>query len=435
MTNTNRIYLDNAATTPLHPEVLDAMLPWMGLATDGRFGNSSALNSEGRLARQALEAARTTLAAAVGATPPEIVFTSGGTESNNALIAGLTEGVRNKSGQTKGGNLVVTSAFEHHAVLEPVKTLKRSGWVIELVKPTRSGFVEPEQLFTAIENAAAANNTSCTLVSVMTANNEVGTVQPIAELARIAQSLGALMHTDACQALGKTEFHVARLGVDAASFSAHKIGGPKGIGAFYLKSLTPFRPQQLGGGQEREMRSGTVNVAGAIGFAKAVELALADLERETARMAKLRDHLAGELLAASSRVHLTVDPRDNGAVMEGTGAGSGSYLPNATIGGVSASGTTGAGFLPNIVSVLVDGFESESLILALDERGFAVSGGSACTSDSLEPSHVLLAMGIRRAQAQSVLRISLGRETTVHGIAAFVEAFVDVVGSDGRLTR
>ncbi|MDR0459784.1 MAG: cysteine desulfurase, partial [Coriobacteriales bacterium] len=283
----SRIYLDNAATAPLRPEVLEAMLPWMGLAEDGSYGNASTLSVEGKRARQALEAARASIAEAIGASPPEIIFTSGGTESNNSLIAGLTAGVRQKYGRDKSGNLVVTSAFEHHAILEPVHNLHSSGWQTELLKPTRNGLIEPELLAAAIQEAKPAAQaekpTACSLVSIMTVNNEIGTVQPLAKLAEIAHASGALFHTDAVQALGKLPFDVRASAVDAASFSAHKLGGPKGVGAFFLRSLTPFKPFLQGGKQERGLRSGTANVAGAVGMARALQLALAEQAAEHSR--------------------------------------------------------------------------------------------------------------------------------------------------------
>jgi cysteine desulfurase len=384
------------------------MLPWMGLASDGGFGNSAALNTEGKAARQALEAARATIASLIGAAPPEIVFTSGGTESNNTLIAGLTEEVRIRQGMAKGGNLVVTSAFEHHAVLEPATALKRKGWLVELVRPNRFGFIEPEELSDLIESRSVGSDTKCTLVSVMTANNEVGTIQPITELTHVAHQHAALMHTDAVSALGKTFFDVRQLGVDAASFSAHKIGGPKGVGAFYLRLSTPFRAQQLGGGQEREMRSGTVNIAGAVGFAKALELSVVTLAEDTVRLQALRDRLVDGLTAASSKVSLTVKQQRGSRQTE-------------------QQPVTQAEILPGILSILVDDHQSETMILKLDECGFAVSGGSACTSTSLQPSHVLLAMGINRREAQSVLRLSIGHQTTAGDIDTFIRAFASIV--------
>jgi cysteine desulfurase len=388
-----RIYLDHAATTPLRPEVLEAMLPWLREATG--FGNANALYREGQLARQALEDARECIAAAIGAKPTELIFTSGGTEANNAAIAGITRAVRARKGREKGGNHVLTSAFEHHAVLEPVQALKRDGWKTALVQPQRDGFIHTEDLI-----AALCDDT--TLVSIMAANNEIGSVQPTAELAACAHQRGALFHTDAVQMLGKLPFDVSVLDVDAASFSAHKTGGPKGVGALYLKNSTPFLGSMLGGGQEGGRRSGTQNVAGAVGFACALELAEQEREVESARIAQLRDGLAARLIALDPRITLT--------------------LPVAT-----------PPLLPNILSILVAGYESESLILALDDQGFAVSGGSACSTGSLEPSHVLMSLGLTRDQAYSVLRISLGHETTAADCDAFIATLAGILRLDPRI--
>ena len=394
MSNPKRIYLDHAATTPLHPAVLDTMLPWMGLNLAGGYGNTSSLYYEAKKARQALDEARATVAELIGATAPEIVFTSGGTESNNMLVTGITQGVRNKLGQNKGGNLVITSAFEHPSILEPVRALKRSGWQTEFLTPNSDGLIEAEKLEAALERQD--KDAPATLITIMTANNEIGSIQPIAELAQIAHAHGALFHTDAVQALGKIPFDVELLNIDAASFSGHKFAGPKGVGAIYLRSLTPLRAQQLGGGQERDMRSGTVNVAGAIGFAHALDLSYRKMAEERKRLSELRDQLAHALCSISSKVSLVVDPE---------------VVPT----------------LPHILSILVEGHESQSLILALDEKGFAVSGGSACSSGLIDPSHVLLSMGIAKTKAQTALRISLGTITHASDIVAFVMAFAEIV--------
>ena len=391
---TDRIYLDYAASAPLHPEVLDAMLPWLGLSQDSGFGNAASLSWEGKQARQALEEARASIAASIGASPLEITFTSGGTESDNSLIVGICAGVRQLKGRQRGGNLVVASAIEHHAVLEPLRALHRDGWQTELVRPTRQGIIEPDALAATIHKH---DDTICTLVTVMASQNEIGSIQPIAELAVKAHENGALIHTDAVQALGKLPFDVTELGIDAASFSAHKLGGPKGVGAFYLRSLTPFQPQMLGGNQERGLRSGTANVAGAVGLAKALELAVASQEAEAKRLGDLRERLSSQLNAISPRVKPSISPATE--------------------------------CLPNIFSIIVDKIDSETMIMRLDRLGFAVSGGSACSSGSLEPSHVLLALGVSRDQAQSVLRLSFGHGTTASDIDAFCAAFAEVIGS------
>jgi cysteine desulfurase len=373
-----RVYLDHAATSPLRPEVFEAMRPW--LTAD--FGNANTLYREGKQARQVLDNARATIARCIGASPTEIIFTSGGTESNNALIAGITQAMRDQKGREKGGNHVVSTAFEHHAVLEPVQALKRKGYEVAFVKPSRDGFITLDTFNEALRSDTA-------LASVMVAQNEIGTVQPIAELAAAAHNNGTCFHTDAVQLLGKQAFDVRALSIDAASFSAHKIGGPQGVGAFFLKRLTPFAATQLGGGQEAGRRSGTQNIAGAVGFAKALELAERERERESARLAALRDRLATALLTLDERISLTIP-------------------------------LTASTHLPGVLSFLVAGFESETLILKLDDAGFAVSGGSACSTGSLEPSHVLKALNIPREKAYGVLRVSLGHSNTNEQIDAFI---------------
>jgi cysteine desulfurase len=295
-------------------------------------------------------------------------------------------------GRQRGGNHVLTSAFEHHAVLEPVQALKREGYEISLVRPTREGFIAPDAF-------AQALRPDTVLASVMLAQNELGCIQAIAELARIAHANGTLLHSDAVQALGRCAFDVDSLGVDAASFSAHKLGGPKGIGAFYLRGRTPFSGTQLGGGQENNRRGGTQNVAGAVGFARALELASLEQEKEAARLRKLRDYLAASLLALDRRIALTVPLTDS---------------PNS--------------HLPGMLNFTVAGFESQTLILKLDRAGFALSGGSACSSGSLEPSHVLSALGLSRDRALGALRVSLGRENTGEQLDAFLAALAEALG-------
>jgi len=384
-----RVYLDHAATTALRPEALEAMQPYLTSA----FGNAGTLYREGKEARQALEEARATIANVIGAHPPEIVFTSGGTEANNAIIAGIVRGLHHTRGREKSGKHVISSAFEHHAVLEPLNALKRHGYEVTLARPRRDGRLHVEALAEKIREDTI-------FVSIMTVQNELGTVQPITELAQVTHEDNAFFHTDAVQALGKIPFRVMQLGVDAASFSAHKVGGPAGVGAFYLRQQTPFRPSLLGGGQEGGRRSGTQNVAGAVGFAKAVELADKERKETAQQTADLRDRIAKGLLAADSRITLTV-PLDS-------------------------SDPATSKQVPGIVSFLVKGFESETLILKLDEAGFAVSGGSACSTGSLDPSHVLMSIGLTRDEAYSALRVSLGSENTKDEADAFIRAFGEI---------
>lgn len=392
----NYVYLDWAATTPLCEEAAQAMAPYLvpGLANIAHGMNANSLHAPGRAAFEGMELARKQLAHDLGASrPSEIVFTSGATEADNMAVLGIARAVYEARRKREGKGFigrVVTTSTEHEAVLEPARRLAREGFDIVYVSPDKGGFVTPDAI-------AAALDERTVLVSVQMANSEVGAVQPIAELARLAHESGALFHTDATQALGKVPVDVGALGVDAASFTAHKICGPKGIGALYLKTRTPFMVQMLGGGQEEGRRSSTQNVAGIVGFAAACHVAVGNLQAESERQRKLRDALRSRL-AAMLGVRCTVDMP----------AGSQDYLPN-------------------IVHALVNGFESETLVLRLDTMGFAVSGGSACASHSLEPSHVLRAMGISADEAYGALRISFGRYTSEGDIRRFTEALQQVI--------
>ena len=391
------VYLDWAATAPLSEEAFAAMQPFLapGLANIACGLNANSLHAPGRAAFEAMEQARRRIAHALGASRPgEIVFTSGATESDNAAILGMAHAQsalrRKKDGKGFCGR-VVTSAIEHEAVEGPVRRLAAQGYDVVWLKPDKRGFVTADALANAIDDATV-------LVSIQAANSELGSIQPIAEFARIAHEHGALFHTDATQALGKMPLHVGDLGIDAASFSAHKIGGPKGIGALYLKARTPFEPQMLGGGQEDGRRSTTQNVCGMAGFAAACETAAREEAAESLRQRGLRDHLYARL-SHIKRVRATVPV---------------------------AQGSTD--FLPNIVHVLVSGYESETLVLRLDMMGFGVSGGSACSSRSLEPSRVLRAIGIQGDDAYGALRVSIGRYTTENDIDRFISALERCIG-------
>jgi cysteine desulfurase len=423
-----RVYLDHAATSPLRPEVFDAMRAWLTTS----FGNANTLYREGKQARQALDDARATIARYIGASPTEIVFTSGGTESNNALITGIIRAIRTRKGRERGGNHVLSTAFEHHAVLEPIQALRHEGYETSLIKPNREGFITPQVFGKALRSDTM-------LASVMMAQNEIGTVQPIATLAAIARSNGTLFHTDAVQALGKLAFDVNTLGIDAASLSAHKIGGPLGVGAFFLRRQTPFVATLLGGGQEGRRRSGTQNIAGAVGFATALKLAEQEREQAMTQLAALRDYLATALCALDERITLTI-PLTSDAVCPAPGSvASGPVAVCPATGSVTsgsvASGScareavypTPATHLPGILSFLIAGFESETLILRLDNAGFALSGGSACSTGSLEPSHVLKALGLSREKAYGVLRVSLGHTNTKEQIDAFIDALAIIL--------
>ncbi len=387
----NYVYLDYAATAPLSEEAAAAMAPYQvpGRANLTVGGNANSLHCAGRAAFSALEDARRRISRALGASrPDEIILTSGATEADNAALFGLACAARDARRRSGAGDFtprVIVSAIEHDAVLAPAKRLAAEGFEVVRLMPDTSGFISCDSL-------AEVCDENTVLVSVMAANSEVGSVQPVAELARIAHERGALFHTDATQALGKVAVNVVDWGCDAASFSGHKIGAPKGIGALYLKSRTPFDAYLLGGGQEAGRRSGTQNVAGAVAFAAAVEAAQELQPAEQVRLAALRDKLYAALTAESG-VRATVK------------------VPAGSV-----------DFLPNIVHVLVDDLESETLILRFDMRGFGVSGGSACSSHSLEPSHVLKAIGIDADSAHGALRVSMGHYTTEADIDAFIEA-------------
>lgn len=385
------VYLDYAATAPLCEEAASAMAPYQvpGRANLAVGGNANSLHAPGRAAFAALEGARKSLARDLGARrPDEIVFTGGATEADDAAVLGLARAVADERRRRGSGAFVphvITTAVEHDAVLAPAKLLEADGFRVTRLSPNRRGFVEVRALEAAID-------ADTVLVSVQAANSEVGSIQPIAELARVAHAAGALFHTDAVQALGKAPVDLQELDVDAASFSAHKVGGPKGVGALYLRSRTPFQPHAVGGGQESGKRSGTQNVAGIVGFAAAAHAAVEMQEAEAARLRALRDKLYSALSSLDA-VEATVDVEPGSE-----------------------------DFLPNIVHVLVDGLESETLILRFDMQGFGVSGGSACSSHSLEPSHVLRSIGIDADRAHGALRISMGRYTTEADIDAFIEA-------------
>jgi len=378
-----RIYLDHAATTQPDPRVLEAMWP---LYT--RFwGNPSSIYLEGQQARAALDDARQTCAGLLGASPKEIVFTGGGTESDNAAIRGAALAQRARG----RGNHIVTSAIEHHAVLHTVEQLEHDGFRATYLPVDGEGVVD----LAALE-AAVGDDT--VLVTVMTANNEVGTIEPIAEVSRIAKAKNAqvLVHTDAVQAAGAVDISPATLGVDLLSLAAHKIYGPKGVGLLYIKNRTPFQPLLLGGGQEKEHRAGTENVAGIVGMATAMRLAWESMPDRCGHAGRLRDRL---LYGLPERI------------------------PDTVITGP----TDPAQRLPNSFSCCFRNVEGESVLLALDLADIAASSGSACTTGSMEPSHVLTAMGIDRDLAHASLRLTLGKDTTDGDIDRTLDALPEIV--------
>ncbi len=383
-------YLDYAATAPLRPEAAAALKPY--LEEDSPWdlqANPNALYTPGRKAFEALENHRRQIARDLGARrPDEIIFTSGATEADNLALRGLAYGAlkkRRSEGRAPENPRVIVSAIEHDAVLKPAQALAAEGFDVVYLRPNRDGFIEERHL-------AQALNDQTLLVSIQMANSEFGSIQSVIQLAEASHEFGAVFHSDAVQALGKTPLNLKELTVDAASFSSHKIGGPKGIGCLYLKAQTNFEPQILGGGQESRRRSGTQNVALAAGFSSACFAATQTVEDEAFRLAKLRDKLYAKLCAMDG-IEATVEVEPSSL-----------------------------DYLPNIVHVLVSGYESETLVLRYDSLGFAVSGGSACASASLEPSHGLLALGISGDKARGALRVSLGFSSTEKDVDDFLEA-------------
>jgi cysteine desulfurase len=359
-----RVYLDNNATTPLLPEVFEAMRPYFG----EQFGNASSIHHHGQETRAAVENARESVAALLGCAASEIVFTSGGTESDNLAIAGLV----------KAGDHVITSGVEHHAVLHAVKHQEEIGCEITVLPVDERCLVDPEDVKRALRP-----NTK--LVTIMMANNETGVLQPVEEIGKVASEAGVVFHTDAVQAAGKVAIDVKRIGCQALSISGHKLHGPQGIGALYVKKGTDLRPLFHGGRHERSRRAGTENVPGIVGLGEAAKLAKNGLDNgATEKLAAMRDGLERRVLGQIEDAHV------NG---------------------------TGAPRVPNTTNIRFGHIEGEALVIALDLKGLAVSTGAACSSGAIEPSHVLIAMGLRPDQARGSIRFSLGKQTTEADIA------------------
>ena len=387
---TERIYLDHAATTPLDERVLEAMLPYLR----DHWGNPSSLYAEAQEARRGLEGARRSMADVLGCKPQELVFTSGGSESDNLALRGAAYAARLQG----RGEHVITTAIEHHAVLHTAERLEEEGFRVTYLGVDSEGFIDLHELeHTVIDDTA--------LVSIMYVNNEVGTIEPIEEAVRAvkAKNPRAVFHTDAVQAAGMLDINVDHLGVDMLSIGAHKFYGPKGIGALYVRQRTPIQWQQLGGGQEKNRRAGTENVAGIVGMAKALELAHEELDARNAHSRDLRDRLLNGIPERIPYVHTT---------------GPSSVRPEPVEGLHRA---------PNNASFCFKYIEGEAILIALDLAGVAASSGSACTSGSLEPSHVLTALGVPEDLARGSLRLTVGKDNTREQIDYVLEVLPGIV--------
>ncbi|MEW6413488.1 MAG: cysteine desulfurase family protein [Candidatus Zixiibacteriota bacterium] len=373
------VYLDHNATTPVDPLVVEAMLPYLS----AKFGNASSVHSFGREAKVALENAREQIAAVINCDPTELYFTSGGTESDNIAILGTAfKNIKEK-------DHIIVGAAEHHAVLEPAEYLAhRHNLKLDFLPVDREGFSSPDQLRQIVKDRTS-------IVSVMHANNETGTIQDIRPMAEVAHEKGSLFHTDAVQSTGKIPVDVRQMDVDMASITAHKIYGPKGIGALYIRAGIKVLPLFYGGSHERKRRPGTENVAGAVGFAKALEIALARQQQDYKMMSDLADYFIDKVVAT---------------------------IPDIALNG------TRQNRVPQTVNISFNGVEGESIVLALDLKGIACSSGSACTSGATEPSHVLRAMGIESVMAQGAIRFSIGRSTTRDEIDYVLGVLPDVIG-------
>jgi len=370
--------MDHGATTSVDPLVVDAMLPYF----TEMFGNASSLHSFGQEAASALEQARQQVANSIGAKPEEIIFTSGGTESDNLAIKGIA--YRN----SKKGKHIITSTIEHPAILNACAYLEKEGFEVTYVAVDSDGIINMDELKKAIRDDTI-------LISVMHANNEIGTIQPISDISEIAKEKSICLHTDAVQSLGKIPVNVDELGVDLLSMSSHKIHGPKGVGALYVRKGTPLQALAHGGSHERHMRAGTENISGIVGFAKAVSLSDERFVDDAKHMTILRDSLIEKVMDSIEDVALSGHPTKR---------------------------------LPNNINLRFSFIEGESMLLFLNMKGIAISTGSACSSKSLEPSHVLTALGLRPEDSHGSLRITLGKDNTQEEVDYVVDALVEVVG-------
>ena len=371
------VYLDHAATTPVRPEVVEAMLPYFTRS----FGNPASLYGVGMEAREGVEEARALVAEALNASPDEIVFTSGGTESDNTALWGVAQANKAK------GRHFLTTPIEHHAVLEPLETLARNGWELEILPVDFQGWVSPEEVARRIRPDTL-------LVSVMHGNNEIGTLQPIAAIGALCRERGVFFHTDAVQTFSKVPLDVRAMKIDLLSLSSHKLYGPKGIGALYVRRGTPLARFQEGGEQEKGRRGGTLNVPGIVGLGRATQIAMQELETEAKRLTALRDRFFERLKATIAGVHISGHRSER---------------------------------MPNNIHFCVEGVQGEALLLSLDAAGICASAGSACSSGSTEPSHVLTAIGVPRERARGALRLTLGASTTEEALDYTLETLESIV--------
>lgn len=374
---TKRIYADNAATTKVAPEVVDAMLPYF----TETYGNPSSIYNEGRTARVAVEKAREQVANAIGASPKEIYFTGSGSEADNWALRSTARAL------SKKGNHIITSAVEHHAVLHTCQDLEKQGFEVTYLPVDKYGMVSPDDVKAAIKDTTI-------MISIMFANNEIGTIMPIAEIGKIAKEAGVVFHTDAVQAVGNVEIDVKSMNIDMLSLTAHKFHGPKGCGALYVRQGVKLMSFITGGAQERMRRAGTENVPGIVGLGKAIELATANIKEKQEKLIALRDRYIKKVLETVPYSRLNGHPTER---------------------------------LAGNANISFEYIEGEGLLLSLDMKGIAASSGSACTSGSLDPSHVLLAIGLKHEQAHGSLRTSFGEDTTVEDIDYMVDAIAEIV--------
>ena len=379
-----RIYLDYAATTPMRPEVLEEMQPYLTEI----FGNPSSIYSYGHEAKAGMDKARAAVANLLGAREEEIVFTGGGTEADNFAIKGIGFANRSK------GNHIITSSIEHHAVLETCQFMETQGFTVTYLPVDKYGMVNPDDVKNTITPETI-------LITIMHANNEIGTIQPISEIGKIAREAGVYFHTDAVQTVGHIPSDVNELNVDMLSTSAHKLYGPKGVGALYIRKGTRIVPLIHGGEQENNRRASTENVAGIVGFGKAAELAKLELEEESARITSMRDRLIDNMVAKVDEIQLNGHPTQR---------------------------------LPNNINLTVAYTEGESIVLNLDLKGICASTGSACTSSSLEPSHVLVAIGLPQEIAYSSFRMTLGKWNTDEDIDRIIQVLPEVISNLGAMS-